>query len=64
MFGLEDRSRILFRRTVALGLTIRQELKERLELYLQEVNENPVPFRWKYGLENGQGTNVISGAIY
>jgi transposase len=27
------------------------ELKERIELYLQEVNENPVPFRWKYGME-------------
>ncbi|GAA0593846.1 IS630-like element ISMsm2 family transposase [Virgibacillus siamensis] len=30
----------------------KQELKERIELYLQEVNENPVPFRWKYGLES------------
>lgn len=28
------------------------ELKERIELYLKEINENPVPFRWKYGLES------------
>jgi hypothetical protein len=26
-------------------------LKERIEQYLQEVNANPVPFRWKYGLD-------------
>lgn len=30
----------------------KDELKERIELYLKEVNENPVPFRWKYGLES------------
>lgn len=29
----------------------KEELKQRIELYLQEVNENPVPFRWRYGLE-------------
>lgn len=28
------------------------ELKERIELYLKEVNANPVPFRWKYGMES------------
>jgi transposase len=27
------------------------ELKERIELYLKEVNETPVVFRWKYKLE-------------
>lgn len=27
------------------------ELKERIEQYLQEVNANPIPFRWKYGLD-------------
>lgn len=27
------------------------ELKQRIEQYLQEVNADPVPFRWKYGLE-------------
>lgn len=30
----------------------KEELKERIELYLKEVNENPVPFRWTYGLES------------
>ncbi|CAM3595084.1 IS630 family transposase [Marinicrinis lubricantis] len=29
----------------------KEELKERIEQYLQEVNANPVPFRWKYGLD-------------
>lgn len=28
------------------------ELKTRIELYLKEINENPVPFRWKYGMES------------
>ena len=27
------------------------ELKARIELYLEEVNERPVVFRWKYKLE-------------
>ncbi|MFI2859289.1 transposase [Paenibacillus sp. JSM ZJ436] len=27
------------------------ELKERIEKYLQEVNENPIPFRWTYGIQ-------------
>lgn len=29
----------------------KEELRRRIELYLEEVNENPQPFRWKYGLE-------------
>ena len=28
-----------------------EELKARIELYLKEVNETPVVFRWKYKLE-------------
>jgi hypothetical protein len=28
-----------------------EELKARIELYLKEVNETPVVFRWKYRLE-------------
>jgi hypothetical protein len=28
------------------------ELKERIELYLKEINANPIPFRWKYGMES------------
>lgn len=27
------------------------KLKARIELYLKETNENPVPFRWKYGMD-------------
>ena len=27
------------------------ELKTRIELYLQEVNDAPVVFRWKYKLD-------------
>ena len=27
------------------------ELRSRIELYLAEVNETPVVFRWKYKLE-------------
>jgi hypothetical protein len=27
------------------------ELKTRIELYLKEVNEEPVVFKWKYKLE-------------
>lgn len=29
----------------------KDELKRRIEQYLEEVNQNPVPFRWSYGLE-------------
>ncbi|MGH9790846.1 MAG: IS630 family transposase [Candidatus Acidiferrales bacterium] len=29
-----------------------EELKARIELYLKEVNETPVVFRWKYKMEN------------
>jgi transposase len=28
----------------------KEELKERIEKYLEEVNANPISFRWKYGL--------------
>lgn len=34
-----------------LRVKSKEELKQRIELYLKEVNENPVPFRWKYGME-------------
>jgi transposase len=29
----------------------KEELRERIEQYLLEVNANPVPFRWKHGLD-------------
>lgn len=35
-----------------LRVQSKDELKQRIELYLKEINENPAPFRWKYGLES------------
>jgi transposase len=35
-----------------IRVSSKEELKQRIELYLQEVNENPVPFKWKYGMES------------
>uniref|UniRef100_UPI0009DC99E0 transposase n=1 Tax=Paenibacillus sp. FSL R5-0912 TaxID=1536771 RepID=UPI0009DC99E0 len=34
-----------------LRVKSKEELKQRIELYLEEVNNNPVPHHWKYGLE-------------
>ncbi len=34
-----------------IRVTSREELKSRIEQYLLESNETPVPFRWKYGLD-------------
>ena len=40
-------------RTMLRGIRVKskQELKERVAKYLTEINETPVIFRWKYGLE-------------
>ena len=40
-------------RTLLCGIRVAsaEELKARIELYLKEVNETPVVFRWKYRLE-------------
>ena len=40
-------------RTLLRGIRVRSkgELKTRIEMYLREVNEEPVIFRWKYKLE-------------
>ena len=35
-----------------LQVSSKKELKQRLEQYLKEINETPVVFRWKYGLES------------
>jgi transposase len=35
-----------------LRVKSKEELKQRIEQYLKEINKNPVPFRWKYGLES------------
>ena len=34
-----------------IRVSSKAELKARIELYLQEVNEEPVVFKWKYKLE-------------
>lgn len=41
-------------KTMLRGIRVssKQELKERIMKYLDEVNEEPVVFRWKYGLES------------
>ena len=40
-------------RTLLRGMRVASadELRARIELYLKEVNETPVVFRWKYKLE-------------
>jgi transposase len=40
-------------RTLLRGIRVAssEELQTRIELYLKEVNETPVVFRWKYKLE-------------
>jgi transposase/uncharacterized protein YoaH (UPF0181 family) len=35
-----------------IRVTSKAELKERIERYLDEVNQAPVVFRWKYGLDS------------
>jgi transposase len=39
--------------TLLRGIRVKskEELKTRIEMYLREVNEEPVVFRWKYKLE-------------
>jgi transposase len=41
-------------RTLLRGIRVnsKAELKARIELYLQEVNEEPVVFKWKYKMES------------
>lgn len=38
----------------------KQELRTRIELYLKEVNEEPVVFKWKYKLETVAGESTVS----
>lgn len=41
-------------RTILRGLRVKSkaELKARIEQYLEEINQTPVVFRWKYGLDS------------
>ena len=34
-----------------IRVSSKQDLKQRIEIYLEELNEHPVVFRWKHGLE-------------
>ncbi len=40
-------------RSMLRGIRVcsKAELKRRIELYFQELNRDPVIFRWKYGLD-------------
>ncbi len=40
-------------KTLLRGIRVssKEELRARIEMYLREVNEDPVVFRWKYKLE-------------
>ena len=49
-------------RTLLRGIRVssKAELKARIELYLKEVNEEPVVFRWKYELETLEAESVAA----
>ena len=49
-------------RTLLRGIRVssKAELKDRIELYLKEVNEEPVVFKWKYKLETLEAESVAS----
>ena len=49
-------------RTLLRGIRVssKAELKTRIELYLQEVNEEPVVFKWKYKLETLETESVVA----
>jgi transposase len=36
----------------------KEELRQRILLYLEEVNKNPVPFRWRYKMQSPAEMNV------
>ena len=47
-------------RTLLRGMRVssKEELRRRIEQYLEEVNEAPVVFRWKYGVETPRTTQL------
>jgi transposase len=49
-------------RTLLRGIRVnsKAELKARIELYLQEVNEEPVVFKWKYKMESLEAESVTA----
>ncbi len=48
-------------KTLLRGIRVhsKQELRTRIELYLQEVNQEPVVFKWKYKLEMLPAESVV-----
>jgi hypothetical protein len=48
-------------KTLLRGIRVpsKQELQARIELYSQEVNEEPVVFKWKYKLETLPAESVV-----
>lgn len=48
-------------KTLLRGIRVnsKQELRARIELYLQEVNQEPVVFKWKYKLETLPAESVV-----
>lgn len=49
-------------RTLLRGIRVssKQELRTRIELYLQEVNEEPVVFKWKYKVQELAAESIAS----
>jgi hypothetical protein len=49
-------------KTLLRGIRVnsKAELRARIELYLQEVNEEPVVFKWKYKLETLPTESVVA----
>jgi transposase len=49
-------------RTLLRGIRVssKKELKARIELYLKEVNEEPVVFKWKYKIETLEAESVVA----
>jgi transposase len=49
-------------KTLLRGIRVnsKAELRARIELYLQEVNEEPVVFKWKYKLETLPTESVVT----
>jgi transposase len=49
-------------RTLLRGMRVssKAELKARIELYLKEVNDEPVVFKWKYKLETPEAESVAA----
>ncbi|HEV2988860.1 MAG TPA: IS630 family transposase, partial [Candidatus Angelobacter sp.] len=49
-------------RTLLRGIRVssKPELRTRIELYLQEVNEEPVVFKWKYKVQELAAESIAS----